>query len=321
MTLLLLTIPTQRAALVSWLEQNMTGLQLGKLVAELSALHQSAEELSLQEICGEDLDQVLESGLSVLSEEQFNLLLTNPMSLLDLQEQAFISGSPYWGQLASQGTAGRMAAATRPGILKEVHRLESKTFTGGTTATVAELRVPDFNSSLRYSPEGPTRIQSRTEQPTSRRPWLIGAGLTMACTAAMLFLALRNPFAEHTTGWGFDRADALTVQMTAPQFLEHLSQSGNEWFKKRPANAADLEQRLAEFSHGCQTLIDASLPQLDDPSRDWLRTKCRNWKDEIDGNLAQLQQSPERFADILSASDALIKRLTVTLRNGPTPSA
>ena len=87
MSLQFLTIPTERTALVSWLEHHITGIDLGKLVAELSVIHNTRSELSLRDVCGGQLNEVLESGLSVLSDESLGCLLTNPMTLLELQDQ------------------------------------------------------------------------------------------------------------------------------------------------------------------------------------------------------------------------------------------
>ena len=319
MSLEVLSIPRDRLRLVPWLEQKLTGFQLGQLVAELSVVHVATVELTLQEICGSDLNEVMESGLSVLSDTQISLLLTNPTSLLDLQEHAFVCGSLYWGQLASDGPAGRMATALKPSVLNEILQLQSKTLTGGLETTIPEISfaIPE----LIPVPSVDVSVPRIKYVHSTWRLKFYGAVVAFACTAALLLMVLRNPNGGQSSGWGFDRPEALSVQMSAPEFFEHLSGAGNEWFKKRPASTAELEQRLAEFSHGCQTLIDAPLTQLDETSRSWLRNKCMNWKTSIDQNLARLQESPEKFEEILKESDAIVTRLVSVLRQGPTPSA
>jgi hypothetical protein len=324
MNLLLLSIPTEHHELVAWLERQIVGLNLGQLVAELSVIHGTSKEISLEAICGNQLSQMFESGMFVLSIEQISQLLTNPMSLLDLQEQTFVAGSLYWGQINSETAAGRMAAAVSPAVLSQIRGLESKTINGTNTTTAPDLSLMD-----KFSVE-PIEMLSDSDDvlPVKKsspgkigRTGFIRSALLLTCAAAMLMLVFRNPFAAKQTGWGFDRPDALAVQMPAPQFFEHLSESANEWFKKTPQNAAELEQRLTEFSHGCQTLIDAPLPQLDDASREWLRSKCRAWKQVIDGQLASLEESPDRFPRVLEESNAVINKLTVALKAGPAVSA
>ncbi len=319
MSLEILSIPTDRLRLVPWLEQNLTGFQLGQLVAELSVVHVATVELTLQEICGSELHDVMESGLSVLSDAQISRLLTNPTSLLDLQEHAFVCGSPYWGQLASDGPAGRMATALKPGVLNGIFQLQSKTLAGGFAITTPEISFA-IPASI-PAPPIDANLPRTKDVHSMWRPKFYGGILAFACTAALLFMVFRNPNGGQSSGWGFDRAEALSVHMSAPDFFEHLSGAGNEWFKKRPASAVELEQRLAEFSHGCRTLIDAPLTQLDETSRSWLRNKCINWKTSIDQNLSSLKTSPEKFEEILKESDAIVTRLVNALRKGPTTSA
>lgn len=319
MSLEILSIPTDRSRLVTWLEQNLTGFQLGQLVAELSVVHVATVELTLQEICGSELNYVMESGLSVLSDAQISLLLTNPTSLLDLQEHAFVCGSLYWGQLASDGPAGRMATALKPSVLNGVFQLQSKTLTGGLGTTAPEIYFAEPGSIPEQSVDA--NVPRTLDVRATWRPKIYGVVLALVCTAALLFMMIRNSNDVQASGWGFDRAEALSVQMPAPEFFKHLSDAGNEWFKKRPTSPAELEQRLAEFSHGCQTLIDAPLPQLDAASREWLQTKCRSWKGAVDQNLSRLKETPEKFGEILKESDAIVTRLVHALRQGPTPSA
>lgn len=325
MSPLLLSIPTERELLIAWLEKKITGLELGQLVAELSVVHGVNELTDLQDVCGSNLSAVFNYGLSALSGEQLTSLLTNPLLLLDLQEQAFINGSSYWSQLASDGPAGQVAMALQPGILQSIFRLESKTLNGATGTTSPEMFVPAAavlagslpHDTSNVMPTSRVNLPSRNSNLASRNWKVLVLGFVSVCTAALILFAARNSFPVQTPVWGFDRPGALTMQIPESEFFQHLSGAGSDWFKKRPVTANELEQRLTEFSHGCQTLIDAPLPQLDEHSREWLRGKCQNWKNALDKNRLVLNQQPERFEEILGESDAVVNRMVAVLKAGP----
>ena len=92
-------IPEDHAEWPEWLERQVVSKELGRLVAELEAFEDSSSSATLQEICGDQLSDVLSSGLRGLSTKKLGSLLRHPQSLLELQEQAFIACSEYWDGL------------------------------------------------------------------------------------------------------------------------------------------------------------------------------------------------------------------------------
>jgi hypothetical protein len=115
-------------------------------------------------------------------------------------------------------------------------------------------------------------------------------------------------------GWGWDRPGALAVDLNAPEYLNHLADGANEWFKKRPETRQDLEQRLREFRRGCDTLIAAPHPQLSDADRDWLVERCRVWSGKLDQHVADLQTGTE-LTRVRDAADETIRKLIQALRD------
>ncbi|MCA9082036.1 MAG: hypothetical protein KDA58_15850, partial [Planctomycetaceae bacterium] len=98
MSLVLSTIPEQPADWPEWLEQELVGQRLAELIAELQTIHGATAEapLSLSQICGDQLADVAERGLQVLSPQQMQQLLKSPAALLELQEHVLIEGGAYW---------------------------------------------------------------------------------------------------------------------------------------------------------------------------------------------------------------------------------
>lgn len=96
MNLLSLEIPDDPVQLPDWLEAQLVGLHLGELVAELTAIHGQGMGGSLQAVCGNQLDEVLQNGLARFSHATLQELLRQPQLLLDLQERIFIEGGEYW---------------------------------------------------------------------------------------------------------------------------------------------------------------------------------------------------------------------------------
>jgi hypothetical protein len=109
--------------------------------------------------------------------------------------------------------------------------------------------------------------------------------------------------------WGFDRPGVLASDASAAELYQTLASAAGEWSRKRPASAAELERRLAEFRHGCDTLLAAPLPQLPAAEREWLRERCTEWRSQLDDRLADIRsgepvEAVRQRADELAAGIA-----------------
>ncbi len=113
--------------------------------------------------------------------------------------------------------------------------------------------------------------------------------------------------------WGWNRADALPSGVTASAYLEALAQGGEQWFNKRPPDAASLAQRIGEIRQGCSGLILAEHQPLSTADRQWLIGKCREWAAKFDEQLVALEAGGDP-QDVLAAMDATVSKLVQALR-------
>ena len=123
MKLVMATFPDEPAALADWIEQQLVGLDLEALVAELLAVHGDTPGPSLEFVLGEYRSAVLSSGLKVLPADRLGLFLSHPRLLLDLQECVLTDGKAYWetmprpAELTARVQAGwRKFASSLPGM-------------------------------------------------------------------------------------------------------------------------------------------------------------------------------------------------------------
>ena len=80
MNLVAMNIPDDPAALPGWLESHLVGPDLGRLTAELTAIHGDHPAGSLAAVLGGSLPAVLGRGLGVLPAAALRQLLQHPQS-------------------------------------------------------------------------------------------------------------------------------------------------------------------------------------------------------------------------------------------------
>ncbi len=309
------SIPQTRPSLIQWIESHVVGVNLRDLVDELQALHGTQSEDDrpddLQSICGDHLTEVLSSGLNALTDQQISQVLQNPFTLLELQELAFVEGSEYWAQLASDGTAGRMATSMQADVISCLGPLESRTNPGQSSVTNPELELPLLETVQEPMPVA--CVAGKTVRAGSQSRWIAA----VVTAAAILLLAVTQwPSSSVNDGWGFSRPQLLTANVSEQEFFVSLSGAAQDWFKLDHSTPASLEANLAALSNSCQTLLDAPLPQLSSQSRQWVHGKCRTWKTTVDQHLVALRNDQSRFETTRSEMDVLMKRMVQTLKEG-----
>lgn len=276
MTIHALEIPNDDAAVPRWLEQQITGHELHQLVAELRAVESPEPAPSLNQLLGASRDPMLEQGLGILSSAQRSQLLAHPELLYELQELVFASGGDYWLRQLTRDTDRRAAQAIWPKIQKAIEP----------TALPAE------------------RLWSRRN--------VVVALLSMAAVFLIGFFAMNSLGKPETYGWS--KPGVFEVAMAKPAYLNHLADTANEWFDKKPENADQLASRMKQFRESCDKLIAAEHKQLTDADRDWLKERCKVWAGKIDASLAKLNTDPSQLKAVNAEMDETVNKLMSALR-------
>ncbi|MEM1186728.1 MAG: hypothetical protein AAGI53_17220 [Planctomycetota bacterium] len=284
-------IPESDEALARWLEEQIVGLRLHELVAQLLAVEENDSSVSLDEKLS--VSAVLSDGLGAASPEQVRELLYHPRLLLRLQDLVLREGSPYWSTVERS-----------PEHLQAAQELLS---------TARESIIP---------PATPASEAARA----SVRAWLA----PLAIAASLLIVAgirrsndpLKDPGQPTPapnqivkTGWGFERSDLLTQDVSAEQYLESLADAANEWFVKRPRDANALRDRLQAFRKGCDTLIAAPHEQLEPGDQQWLVESCQAWRVRLETLITAAGADDAEILSLLSKSDDLIDEIVADLES------
>lgn len=295
MNLVTMTIPDDPAQLAGWLERLLVGPDLGRLAAELAAIHgaDSAPVGSVSALLGSGLERVLVQGLGVLPRELLGRLLRQPACLLELQELVLTEGGPYWDRLPVDPELERLAE-------RGLQRLQAEW--GGAPLSETTLSLPARRSIAWY-----------------RRPWAVS--LATAAAVLLAVYAVRplwmpkpaQPEVAAAPHWGWDRPDALPAEGPAAAYLDRLAEAADEWFKQRPADRVALAKRIGEFRQGCSTLLLADHPLLNEADRRWLLKKCRNWANRFEQYLAALEDRADP-AEVRQEMDTTVRQLIEALR-------
>ena len=279
------TLPEELADQTAWLEKALVGPDLGRLVAELTALHRPAPGgPTLDELLGKRRDTVPTHGLAGLSRSQVRGLLTRPALLWELQERVLSEGGPYWDRLLTQDAA----------LQDAVKR--------GRPALEAVLRPK-----VRPAPDRPG--------------WYFQAALLCLATAAAVLVVVRMgnaPSRPDAPVWGWARAGALPERADRRAYLEALAAEGRQWSDARPEGAVAVAARIGEFRRGCTVLILADHSSLPEPDRKWLKERCRIWAGKLDAALVRLEADGDAVAARSSVdmiADALVEALEARARS------
>lgn len=286
-------IPNDPAGLPGWLDRHLVGLDLAALVAELEAVHgpAPASPVELDQVLGARRDAILEQGLVALPADRLRMLLRRPTLLLDLQELILVEGGPYWQGL------GQPSAEHRD--LIERGRLGLETYL--TEKAGASSHRPDvrpMTSSVAWY----------------RRLWVVGLAAAAAVLALVVVYERAARRVPPAAGWGWNRPDALTGDVTPSDYLNRLADAAGEWFKKRPDDQVALARRIAEFRQGCSVLILADHKPLSVDDRTWLVEKCRAWAAKLDAHLAAVKAGRDPL-QVRAETDETVDTLIRALRD------
>jgi hypothetical protein len=301
MTLLTMTIPDDPAELAAWLEQRLMAPDFGRFVTELSAMSTAApgERQPARQLLGDWLPHALTSGLRELPPQLLRRLLRQPATLADLQEIILTEGGGYWDSVLRR--SDELTAAFDRGK-------------GSLGAIVAP---------------GPAAVKTRPDpvpatlpfRPRERRYrlWAWCSTAAAACLAVivgvLLWRAGQPTEAPPAIAWGWAKPSGIPAKDVPPrEYLDKLADAAEEWFKKRPEDAAGVAKRLNEFRSGCSQLILAAHEPLTPADRDWLVERCRVWAGKLDGHLTALEAGREPL-QVREEADKTVTALVKALRD------
>ncbi len=315
-----------------WLEVRLVGLELGELVRALSAAYGTvgASDRSLEDVLGDQLDDVLRHGLSRLRPDRLAELIGDSALLLQLQERIFLEGGSYWDSVMAQQEEIREVAERSWVRLQPMLDPSSSSVAG--QAVMEETQVSENESPRRAegrprSTTVPHRAPARARSSTLR----FGQGVLVAVVTAVAVLAavsLRDRFSAtkpeadrvasgtdsaSATAWGWNRPEVLDDSVSADAYLERLADAAEEWFQQHPQDALQLADRMAEFRQGCTRLILAEHRPLSAADRNWLVERCRRWAADLDALRSALEAGGD-VVELRERHDEVVHRLVAALR-------
>jgi hypothetical protein len=313
-TLVAFTIPDDPAALPGWLERRLVAPDFARFVAELAAAHpeRGRARLPARQLLGDWYRKALSDGLAAVPTGVLQQLLRHPHCLLELQEAVLTEGGPYWDDVAERADEltpavdrGRAALeamfdATPPRANPERERRG-----GRTTTPLAE----------------PANAAESRRPPRSYFTWAVVSSALAACllvAVGYLTIGGDKPGGGTTevaaVNWGWAKPGGIPNDAPKPaEYLDGLANTAQEWFNKRPEDAAGVAKRINEFRTGCSQLIFATHTPLDPKDRDWLVEKCRLWAKKLDDHLTALENGADPLK-VRTDADNTIRNLQKALR-------
>ncbi len=288
--MIVLNVPEKPDEIVAWIERMLCSNDIGRLVAQLQAVHGEPERaVKLDDLLQGKTQEVMQRGLAALPPPAIQNLLQQPRLLLDLQEFAFNEGSPYWDKLIAEGQCETDFVS----LTQEVLRNEL----GASPETTVEPR-----------PRAPMRGMA---------VYAAALALTAAAVIAIYIGVTGDDVPEepsHQITWGWLSEDAFPRDVSAAVYLNTLANGGEEWSAQRPKTRAAVEQRLREFRDGCDQLLAASHQPLAPEDRDLLVQRCKRISGKLDAYLHDLTFPDNDPLVIRGYVDELIKQFVDRLR-------
>ena len=115
------------------------------------------------------------------------------------------------------------------------------------------------------------------------------------------------------TGWGFNKIAELPRDTDAKAVYAKLADLSDEWNKKPTDDRLALAKRLTEFRLGCSALQAANDLPLSAVEVAWLKGRCAEWANRIDGHLRDLDATGD-VAAVRAAATATAAGIARELR-------
>ena len=313
MNLVAMTIPDDPTELPRWLERRLVSSDFARFVAELSAAHpeRSKDRLPARQLLGDWYRKALADGLAGVPVGVLKQLLRHPKCLLELQEAILTEGGTYWDAVVNR------ADDLTPAFDRGKAALEAMfgSRTQPNPPTPFPRREGGFESP---SPSGGGVGEGSSRPARSYRTWAIVSSALAACLlVAVGSLTLRGPRQTEVAAanWGWAKPGGIPNEAPKPaEYLNGLANAADEWFDKRPEDAAEVARRINEFRTGCTQLIFSPHAPLAQKDKEWLVGRCRDWAKKLDEHLTALETPNADPRKIRGEADETIRKLQGALR-------
>ncbi|MFM9960449.1 MAG: hypothetical protein ACKV2Q_04405 [Planctomycetaceae bacterium] len=302
MKLPVLDMPDDPQLIPGWLERHLKGLELGELVAELGAVHGPPDSpTTLDELCGADLPNVLEHGLTALPREHLRRMLKQPELLLELQERVLIDGGTYWESLPLE-----------PELVAAVHqgwqRLSSNLGLSASVEHISDL----FKADSVTSPNNASTLETGVTTTSLRRTRrLVFAAAAVMLTALGLWLFPKPQ--QQPLAWGWNRPGTFAADVTPDQYLDRFADRADEWSQRPHETREQLRADLTDFRVACRKMLDTDHTLLPDREQAELKGRCQKWLKKFEAQLVALDAGDD-VAEIRKQADDTVQLLTTAIR-------
>jgi hypothetical protein len=293
----ILDIPENETELRPWLESLLVSRDFGDLVSQLAFLRQGVPAVESPAMSEENKEAIINSGLSVIGQDQYRHLLKNPELLIELNERIFEIGAEYWMSKLEPATAKE----------DQFFKSSAASILGTQSLSNSQNGAGDLSRATKSAP---------STTGVSRRQLFAIAASILAVLCGVYFV--QSAGSVNDTPWGWQSAQAMPEGGSAERYLESLSDSAEEWFDQKSGTPEQLATNLQSLSTGCQRLIDAPHQPLTAEQRAWLIEKCELWKEDIDQLLADakvLDGEPRKMIIVKNAADDLVSKIALALTN------
>ena len=202
-----LELPETHSQRVRWLERELVGTELPRLMTQLTAIHQEGKERQ-EDVVGllTSDPRLYDQGLAWIDADQLESLLCHPKQLGRLQQAVLVDGGDYWSTVlppedqipAAQYAAGLSLLANAPG--------EEITTTKNEIAGESETSASLVANASRHQPTT-DRSSVPVERPSRWMSTVTWSLFASAATAAALLLTVNQWHGETSGDPGFASGD------------------------------------------------------------------------------------------------------------------
>ena len=296
-----LDMPEETRELALWLEQHLVGWQLGELVAELRAVHNTAAapRVSLDDALKDQLPTILSDGLRDQSRATLQILLRDPALLLDLQERVLLQSGPYWEEARRKTNPDKTPLGLSQGF-------------NGFCATPNDKSIPTSAKAAKPLGQAQGREVANVTSHRVRSPRTV---LTIVAAIVLVALTIwsipkRN---EQPLAWGWNRSGTFANDVPAEQYRDRLADRADEWQQRPHDTLEQLRSDLLDFRRACLVLLDQPHEPLPAEQRDELKKRCRKWLAKFDEQLAALNSGGD-FTEIRTQANETVQKLATAIR-------